>query len=48
MLQKLMKEKLREGSRHFRPSLIELSDLGTFMVPSPEGDSEADAGVDIF
>ncbi|MPC81614.1 hypothetical protein E2C01_076240 [Portunus trituberculatus] len=33
-------EKLREVSRHFGSSTREQSNLGTFLVPSPEGDSE--------
>ncbi|MPC55538.1 Endoplasmic reticulum mannosyl-oligosaccharide 1,2-alpha-mannosidase [Portunus trituberculatus] len=37
MLQKLIKKKLREVSRHFVSLPREKSDLGTFMVPSPEG-----------
>ncbi|MPC39024.1 Zinc transporter ZIP9 [Portunus trituberculatus] len=36
-----MKKKLRKVSRHFGSSLREESDLGTFLVPSLEGDSEA-------
>ncbi|MPC37531.1 hypothetical protein E2C01_031015 [Portunus trituberculatus] len=32
---------LREVARHFRSPTREQSDLRTFLVPSPEGDSEA-------
>ena len=35
-------------SRHLGAISEEQSDLGTFMVPSPEGDSEAGVGVAIF
>ncbi|XP_063861553.1 deoxyribonuclease TATDN1-like isoform X2 [Scylla paramamosain] len=45
MLQKLMKKKLRGGmSRHLRPMPEEQSDPETFVVPSPDGDSEAGVG----
>ncbi|MPC33158.1 hypothetical protein E2C01_026500 [Portunus trituberculatus] len=40
-----MKKKSREVSRHFRLPPREQSDLGTFLVPSPERDSEAGFGV---
>ncbi|MPC28449.1 hypothetical protein E2C01_021656 [Portunus trituberculatus] len=43
-----MKKKLREVSRHFGSSMREQSDLGTFLVPSSERDSEAGFGVIIF
>ncbi|MPC41335.1 hypothetical protein E2C01_034923 [Portunus trituberculatus] len=36
-----MKKKLREVSKHFGSSPGVESDLGTFLVPFPEGDSEA-------
>ncbi|MPC60570.1 hypothetical protein E2C01_054623 [Portunus trituberculatus] len=41
MLQKLMKKKLRVPTR-------EQSDLRTFLVPSPEGNSDPGFGVAIF
>ncbi|MPC26577.1 hypothetical protein E2C01_019720 [Portunus trituberculatus] len=37
-----MKKKLREVLRYFVSTLIEQSNLGTSMLPSPEGDSETD------
>ncbi|MPC61170.1 hypothetical protein E2C01_055234 [Portunus trituberculatus] len=36
-----MKKKLGEVSRYFRSSMREQSDLGTYLVPSPDGGSEA-------
>ena len=36
---------LEEVSRHPRSSAEGQSDLGTFVVPSPDGDSEAKCGV---
>ena len=48
MLQKLMEKNVRGVSRHLGSIPQEQSDLGTFMVPSPEGDSEAGVGVVIF
>ena len=49
MLQKLIEKNVR-GSvlRHLRLISEEQSNLGTFMVPSPEGDSKAGVGVAIF
>ena len=44
MLQKLIVKVLDEVSRHPRSTAEGQSDLGTFMVPSPEGDSEAGRG----
>ncbi len=42
MLQKLVKKKLEELSRHLYELPTESgSGLGAFVVPSPEGDSEA-------
>ncbi|MPC13057.1 hypothetical protein E2C01_005777 [Portunus trituberculatus] len=41
-------EKFREVSRHFGSSLEEESNLGTFLLPLPEGDSKAGFGVAIF
>ena len=41
-------EKYEGVSRHLRSIPEEQSDLGTFMVPSPEGDSEAGVIVAIF
>ena len=40
MLQKLTDSKLEEVSRHLKSSSENRSEMGTFMVPSPEGDSE--------
>ncbi|MPC44607.1 hypothetical protein E2C01_038283 [Portunus trituberculatus] len=48
MLQKLMKKKLREMSRHFGSSSRDESDLRTFLVSSPERESVAGFGVAIF
>ncbi|MPC44402.1 hypothetical protein E2C01_038074 [Portunus trituberculatus] len=48
MLQQLMKKKLRERSRHFGSSPREESELGTFLIPSPEEDSDTGFGVAIF
>ena len=44
MLQKSRVKVLEEVSRHPRSSAEEQSDLGTFLVPSPDGDSEAGCG----
>ena len=41
MLQKSRRKVLEEVSRHPRSSAEGQSDLGTFKVPSPDGDSEA-------
>ncbi|MPC49451.1 hypothetical protein E2C01_043253 [Portunus trituberculatus] len=41
-------EKSRKVSKHFRSPPREQSDLGIFLVPSPEGDSEAGFGVAIL
>ena len=41
MLQKSSVKVLKEVSRHPRLSAKGQSDLGTFVVPSPDGDSEA-------
>ena len=41
MLQKLKEKNVREVSRHLGSMPEEQSDLGTFMVSSPEGNSEA-------
>ena len=41
-------EKLRRVSMHLWSIPRGQSDLGTFIVPSPEGDSEAGVGVAIF
>ena len=43
MLQK-SRVKVLEVSRHPRSSTEGQSDLGTFVVPSPDGDSEAGCG----
>ena len=48
MLQKLMEDNVRGVSRHLGSIPEEQSDLGTFMIPSPGGDSEAGVGVAIF
>ena len=48
MFQKLMEINVMGVSRHLGSIPEEQSDLGTFMVPSPEGDSEAGLGVAIF
>ncbi|MPC34274.1 hypothetical protein E2C01_027658 [Portunus trituberculatus] len=45
---KLMKKKLREMSKHFGSLPEEQSNLGTFLVSSPEGDSETGLGVASF
>ena len=39
---------LEEGSRHLRSSAEGQSDLGKFVVPSPDGDSEYGCGEAIF
>ena len=39
---------LEEVSRHPKSSAEEQSDLGTFVVPSPDGDSEAGCGKTIL
>ena len=44
MLQKSREKLLEEVSRHPRSSAEGQSDLGTFMVPSPDRDSEAGRG----
>ena len=44
MLQKSRVKALEEVSRHPRSSAEGQSDLGTFVVPSPDGDSEAGCG----
>ncbi|MPC15541.1 hypothetical protein E2C01_008337 [Portunus trituberculatus] len=41
-------EKVEGGVWHFGSLPEEQSDLGTFLVPSPEEDSEAGLGVAIF
>ena len=41
MLQKTREKVLEEVSRHPRSSSKGQSSLGTFVVPSPDGDSEA-------
>ena len=48
MLQKLIEKNVRGVSSHLESIPEEQSDLGTFMVPSPEGDSETGVGVAIF
>ena len=48
MLQKLKEKNVRGVSRYLHSLSEEQSDLGTFMVPSPEGDSEAGVGVAIL
>ena len=48
MLKNLMKEKLRSISRHFWSIPEEYSDLGAFMVLSPEENSKDGIGVVIF
>ncbi|MPC31002.1 hypothetical protein E2C01_024274 [Portunus trituberculatus] len=45
---KLMKKNLREVSRHSGSQSGKQSDLGTFLVPSPEGDFEAGFGIAIL
>ena len=47
MLQKMIVKKCEGSVKHLGSIGEEQSDLGTFMVPSPEGDSEADVGVAI-
>ena len=44
MLQKSRVKVLEEVLRHMRSSAEEQSDLGTFVVPSPDRDSEAGCG----
>ena len=44
MLQKSRVKVLEEVSRHLRSSAEGQSDLGTFMVTSPDGDSESGCG----
>ena len=44
MLQKSRVKVLEEVSRHLRSSAERQSNLGTFVVPSPDGDSEAGCG----
>ena len=44
MLQKSREKILEEMSRHPRYPAEGQSDLGTFVVPSPDGDSEAGRG----
>ena len=44
MLQKSIEKVLEEVSRHPRSSSEGQSDLGTFVVPSPDGESEAGHG----
>ena len=41
MLQKFTERKLEEVPRQLKSSSEYRSELGTFMAPSPEGDSEA-------
>ena len=41
MLQKSIQKKFEEVPRHLKSSPGEWSDLGKFVVPSPDGDSEA-------
>ena len=48
MLQKLIEKNVRGVSRHLGSIPEEQSNLGTFMVLSPEGDSEAGVGVTII
>ena len=48
MLQKLIEKNVWGVSRHLQSIPLVQSDLGTFMVPSPEGDSETGVGVAIF
>ena len=48
MLQKSRVKVLENVSRHPRSSAEKQSDLGTFVVPSPDGDSEAGCGEAIF
>ena len=48
MVQKSRVKVKEEVSRHPRSSAAGESDLGTFVVPSPEGDSEAGCGKAIF
>ena len=48
LLQKLIVKNVRGVSRHLGSIPEGQSDLGTFMVPSPEGDSEDGVGVAIF
>ncbi|MPD04292.1 hypothetical protein E2C01_099971 [Portunus trituberculatus] len=45
---KFMKKKLRKVSRCFGSPPREQSNLGTFIVPSPEWDSKAGLGVTIL
>ena len=44
MLQKSREKVLEQVLRHPRSSAEGQSDLGTFVVPSPDGDSEAGRG----
>ena len=44
MFKKSRVKVLEKVSRHPIPSAEEQSDLGTFLVPSPNGDSEAGFG----
>ena len=48
MLQKSRVKVVEEMSRHPRSSAEGQSDLGTFVVPSPDGDSEAGFFLAIF
>ena len=48
MLQKLIYKILEEVSRHPKSSTEGQSDLETFVVSSPAGDSEAGRGEDIM
>ena len=48
MLQKSRVKVLEDVSRHPRSSAEEQSDLGIFVIPSPDGDSEAGCGEAIF
>ena len=48
MLQKLMEKNVKGVLRHLGLIPEEQSDLGTFMVSSPERDSEDGVGVAIF
>ena len=48
MLQKSSVKVLEEVSRHARSSTEEQIDLGTFVIPSLDGDSEAECDKAIF
>ena len=48
MLQKLIEKNVRGVSSHLESIPEEQSDLGTFMVLSPDGDSVANVGVAIL